>query len=101
MPGAMIAPRAYVTYFDQRYLALAVVMLRSLRRCDPDAAIYPLCFDPQCLAILKALGDSKIVPISTEEILAFEPRLAECASRGRMSFYATHKPVLPLFVLSR
>ncbi|HEY7502150.1 MAG TPA: hypothetical protein VH740_26760 [Vicinamibacterales bacterium] len=93
--------RAYVTYFDQRYLALAIVMLRSLRRWDPEASIFPLCFDGPSFAAAAAIPDPKIVPVSHAEILAFEPRLAACATRTRGAFYATHKPVLPLLVLAR
>src|SRR5436853_347453 len=32
-----VRPRGYVTYFNQRYVARAHVMLRSLRRHDPAA----------------------------------------------------------------
>jgi hypothetical protein len=96
-----IGPRAYVSYFDQRYLALGVVMLRSLRRCDPDAMAFVLCFDSPSLSAVAALGDPHIVPLSADELLAFEPRLDRCRTRQRGAFYATHKPVLPLLVLAR
>jgi len=94
-------PRGYVTYFDQRYLALAVVMLRSVRRFDPHAVIFALGFDPPSLSAIAALEDPAIVAISTAEMLAFEPRLDACRERPRAAFYATHKPVLPLLALAR
>jgi hypothetical protein len=94
-------PRAYVTYFDERYVPLAVVMLRSLRRHDRDALIFALCFDQPSRSAIAAMGDSRIVPVSADEILAFEPRLDGCRERTRGAFYATHKPVLPLFVIAR
>ncbi len=93
--------RAYVTYFDQRYLARALVMLRSLRRHDPQAEIFPLCFDPVAFEVVAGLGDAMITPIGAAEITAFEPRLEEYGKRDRWEFYATHKPVLPLYVFSR
>ena len=102
MPRPLTATaRAYVTYFDQRYLAFGLVMLRSLRRADPGAVVYVLCHDALSFVITTRLGDPQVFSISADEVLAFEPRLAACESRGRMSFYATHKPVLPLLVLSR
>jgi len=94
-------PRAYVTYFDQRYLAFAVVMLRSLRRHDPQAEIFALCFDQTSYDIIAALGERNIVAVSAEAICDFEPRLKACTDRTRAAFYATHKPVLPLYVLNQ
>ena len=94
-------PRAYVTYFDQRYLALAVVMLQSVRRSDPAALVFALCFDPPSFTAIRRLRDPSIVPLCQDDLLAFEPRLAECRARPRGAFYATHKPVLPLLALSR
>jgi hypothetical protein len=94
-------PRAYTTYFDERYLALAVVMLRSIRRWDPGAAIFALCFDRASHGAITALRDSAVVPVSGEEMLEHEPRLAGCAARPRAAFYATHKPILPLLAFAR
>jgi hypothetical protein len=95
------APRAYVTYFDERYLPFAVVMLRSVRRHDRDALVFALCFDEPSLAAMSAIADSRIVLVSADDLLAFEPRLGACRARTRGAFYATHKPVLPLFALAR
>lgn len=92
---------AYVTYFDQRYLARAIVMLRSLRRQDPYALVFALCLDDLTHAAIAALNDTHIVPITHADVLAFEPRLRGCASRSRHAYYGTHKPALPLYVLTR
>lgn len=94
-------PRAYVSYFDQRYLALAITMLRSLRRHDPDALVFPLCFDALSFAAVTALGDPHIRPLAADELLAFEPRLRDCSGRSRWAFYATHKAILPLLLFAR
>jgi hypothetical protein len=71
-------PRACVTYFDQRYLALAIVMLRSVRRYDPDALIFALCFDDPSLTAVAALADPSIVVLSADDLVSFEPRLGGC-----------------------
>jgi hypothetical protein len=92
---------AYITYFDQRYLARAIVMLRSLRRHDPETVILPLCLDALTFEVISGLGDPMIRPIPHEAVLAFEPRLRACADRPRQAYYATHKPALPLYVLDR
>ncbi len=91
----------YITYFDQRYAARGRVMLRSLRRHDPDATIAALCFDDITLALVAGMDDAQIQPIAHRAILEFEPRLRDCARRPRNAFYATHKPVLPLYVFDR
>ncbi len=95
-----IGPRAYVTYFDQRYLAFAIVMLRSLRSHDPNSEIFALCFDQAAREIVAELGDENIITLSAQEIYDLEPKLIEYADRERKAFYATHKAVLPLYVLN-
>jgi hypothetical protein len=93
--------RCYATYFDQRYLARGLVMMRSLRRTDPDATIAPLCLDALTFDTVTALNDPNITPVRHEDLLAFEPALRACADRPRAAFYATHKPVLPRYVFER
>ena len=96
-----VGPRAYVTYFDQRYLTFAIIMLRSLRRHDPQAEIFALCFDQTAYEIIAELGETNIVIVSSRMIRDFEPGLAAHTDRTRKAFYATHKAVLPLYVLSQ
>ncbi|KAF0173355.1 MAG: hypothetical protein IV086_09790 [Hyphomonadaceae bacterium] len=95
----MTGPAFYATYFDQRYLARGLVMMRSLRLADPDAIIVALCLDALTFEIVAAQGDRQVVPVAHEDILAFEPALRACADRPRAAFYATHKPVLPRYIL--
>lgn len=92
---------AFVTYFDQRYVARAVVMLRSLSYYSDHAPIFALCFDDISENIIKGLDIPRITVISHSEILDFEPRLRACRGRSRWAFYATHKPALPRYVLAR
>ena len=92
---------AFLTYFDQRYVARAVVMLRSLRLHAPEGRIFTLCFDDVAASVIRALDMPGVTVIDHEDILAFEPRLRACADRPRAAFYATHKPALPLYVLTR
>jgi hypothetical protein len=96
-----VGPRGYITYFDQRYLPRALVMLRSLRRHDPEARVFPLCFDALAFDVVSSLADPMIAPIEAAALIAFEPRLPDCAERGRWAFYATHKPLLPLYVFAQ
>ena len=93
--------RGYVTYFDQRYAARAHVMLRSLRRHDPDAEIFALCFDEPAQDLTARLDDRKLVIVAPEELHAYDPALAACRARGKAAFRATHKPVLASYALNK
>ena len=94
-------PRAYTTYFDQRYLAFALVTLRSIRKHDPQADIFALCFDRVAFDTVAGLGDHKIIAVSTDAIREYQPHLAllDDVGRPRLSLYATHKPVMPLYTM--
>jgi hypothetical protein len=94
------AAHGYVTYFDQRYLARGLVMIRSLRRHHPDADIFVLCLDDLTHAEVVKLADASVHAIAHADVLAFEPRLEACAHRPTHAYYATHKPILPLYVLA-
>jgi hypothetical protein len=96
-----IEPRAYTTYFDQRYLAFARVALRSIRKHDPQACIFVLCFDQVAFDFVTGFGDRSIIAVSSDMIREFEPRLAGFRKAPLLSFYSRHKPVLPLYALSR
>lgn len=96
-----LKPHAYVTYFDQRYVARAHVMLRSLRRHDPGAEIFALCLDEPAQKLTAALHDRKLVVVLPQELYVFDPALAACSTRGTAAFRATHKPALAHYVLHR
>jgi hypothetical protein len=99
--GMSVRTRGYVTYFDQRYAARARVMLRSLRRHDPAAAIFALCFDEPAQKLTARLWDRKLVVVSPQELHDFDPALAACRDRGNAAFRATHKAALASYVLHR
>jgi hypothetical protein len=90
-----------VTYFDGFYAAQGIVMLRSLRKHDPSAEATVLCFDDVASASVRRLGDARVSTVTPDDLLAFEPRLAACRDRSLGAYYATHKPVLPAYVLTR
>ena len=92
---------AFVTYLDQRYVARAIVMLRSLSVYSDGAPIFVLCFDDITEDVINGLNNPCITTIPHSEILDFEPRLHDCQGRSRWAFYATHKPALPRYVLAR
>jgi len=96
-----VKTRGYVTYFDQRYAARAGIMLRSLRRHDPNAEIFALCFDEPARMLTAGLGDRKLCVVSPQELYGFDPALAACRDRGKAAFRATHKPVLASYILHR
>lgn len=86
--------RIYCTYFDSRYLAQGIVMLRSLLRHDPAASIQVLAFDPDCERILRATFAASICVTGAAAFHAAHPALAALRdSRSQWAFYATHKPV--------
>lgn len=95
-------PRAYTTYFDQRYLAFALITLRSIRKHDPQAEIFALCFDRVAFDVIAGLGDHKIIAVSTDSVHEYQPHLALLTKEGRrarLPMYATHKPVMPLYTM--
>jgi hypothetical protein len=93
--------RAYVTYFDQRYVARAHVMLRSLRRHDPAAEIFVFCFDRHARELTAELGDTKLFLLSPQDLYAFDPSLAKCNDRKTNAFRATHKAAIAWYVLNQ
>jgi hypothetical protein len=76
-------------------------MLRSLTQHDPDTDIFALCFDEITCKVISELGLLRVFVVSTDMIRHFEPRLADFDVHSRKAFYATHKPVLPLYVFNR
>src|SRR4051812_27383486 len=96
-----VGPLAYTTYFDQRYLAIATVMLRSLRRHDPSAFVFALCLDQTSAEAISALADDHIVVVTAEALAEYEPRVDACRGRTRHAFYCTLKPIIASFAFSR
>lgn len=92
--------RIYCTYFDQRYLARGLVMLRSLRARDPGAAIVALCFDDVTARIVAAAEDIRASALPAAALHARDRDLAALPGpRTRWEVYASHKAAFMLAVL--
>jgi hypothetical protein len=90
----------YCTYFDSRYLARGIVMLRSLRRWDPGATLQVLALDDGCAGALAATFGARVTVIPAAALYAHDPALGlRRGERTTWAFYATHKPVLALYLL--
>lgn len=89
----------FCVYFDHRYAALGLAMLRSLRANGGTGTIWVLCLTPQAERIVAAfpLDDFKIVPLPALE--AHFPGLAEArADRSTIEYYFTLTPHLVRYV---
>jgi hypothetical protein len=93
----------YCTYFDHRYLAKGVAMIRSLRRYVPDAQVWVLCLDSQAKTILEGLGEPGIRTIALADFEAGDQGLAAARGDGRstIEYYFTLTPSLVRYVMDR
>jgi hypothetical protein len=92
----------YCTYFDSHYLARGMVMLRSLLRWDPTAALYVLALDDLCARVLARTFRARVAVVDAGTLYAREPALAaRRGGRSTWAFYATHKPVLVRYLLGQ
>jgi hypothetical protein len=97
----MAGRRHYCTYFDHRYLARGLAMIRSLRRFEPDATIWVLCLSEPAEAALLAL-EPGLHTIGLAEFVAADPELqAARANRSLVEFYFTCTPSIICHVLSQ
>lgn len=94
--------RLYCSYFDHRYLARGVVMIRSLRRHMPDAEVWVLCLSAEAETILRALAEPGVHPVSLAEIEAGDAELARAKAdgRGTVEYYFTLTPSLVRYVMN-
>lgn len=94
--------RLYCTYFDHRYLAKGLVMVRSLRRWGADAQIWVLCLSPEAEAALRALKEPGIHPLSLTELEKGDDALARAKAdgRGTVEYYFTLTPSLIRYVMN-
>lgn len=91
----------YCTYFDAHYLPRGVAMIRSLRRHDPLAQIFVLCFDETTESYVKSMG-AGVIAISTVELCAADIEFAETRNnRSRIEWYFTATSVLPHYLIRR
>ena len=94
----MAGRRHYCSYFDHRYLARGLAMIRSLRRFDPDALFWVLCLNEQCEQALARLGEPNVRAIAMAEFMRGDLALeAARADRSAVEFYFTCTPSNPLW----
>jgi hypothetical protein len=92
----------FCTYFDNGYLTRGMVLYRSLERCDPSFTLWVLCLDDVCHRALVEHKNSRIKPISLQELQAIDPEFAQAQhNRSRIEYYFTSTPVLLSYVLAR
>lgn len=93
--------REYCTYFDHRYAARGIAMIRSLRRHAPSARVFVLCLDDQVRSLLQKLDEPGVVLVSIGEFERDDPALSAAREdgRSRMEYYFTCSPSLIRYVM--
>ncbi len=91
----------YCTFFDHRYIARGLVMIRSLRQAEPDAQIWVLCLDSIVDDIIAHLAEPGVHPISMANFEIADPELAAARNDGRslVEYYFSLKASLILMVM--
>jgi hypothetical protein len=94
--------RHYCCYFDHRYAARGLTMIRSLRRFEPSAPIWVLCLSDDCHRIMTAVAERGVRLISMADFEAGDAALrAARADRSLIEYYFTCTPSLIRFVLAK
>ncbi len=95
--------RLYCSYFDHRYLAKGLAMIRSLRRHVPDAQVWVLCLSPQAEAILSAIEEPGVRIVTLAEVEEGDSGLEAARADGRstIEYYFTLTPSLIRHVMNR
>lgn len=95
--------RTYCTYFDHRYLAKGLAMVRSLRRHEADAQIWVLCLSDQAKQILEDMKEPGVTVVSLAKFEIGDVALASAKADGRnaMEYYFTITPSFVRFVLNQ
>jgi glycosyltransferase involved in cell wall biosynthesis len=93
-------PCQYCCYFDHRYLARGLTMIRSLRAQDPSAVVWVLCLSEECFGALQAMAEPGTRLLRIADLEAAYPALAAARSnRSLIEYYFTCTPSLVCFVL--
>lgn len=93
--------RRYCTYFDVDYAVRGLLMMRSLRGFEPDAAIHALCLDDTAARIVRDMDPLTEVTV-LEELEAFDQALLTAKSnRSLVEFFFTCTPCFPRYLLAR
>ncbi len=94
--------RHYCCYFDHRYLARGLTMIRSLRRFEPDSAVWVLCLSDTCHDLLSRIAEPGVRLIRMDQLEAADADLARSKpSRNLIEYYFTCTPSLIRYVLER
>jgi hypothetical protein len=95
--------RAYCTYFDHRYAARGIAMIRSLRRHAPDAQVWVLCMDSPAKELFEKLNEPGVQTISLSEFEREDSALRKAKSDGRtlMEYYFTCTASLVRYVMRK
>lgn len=91
----------YCAYFDHRYLAKGLAMIRSLRRHRPDAQVWVLCLSERAKEILDDSGEPGVKTVALADLEAGDTALAIAKGDGRstVEYYFTLTPSLIRFVM--
>ena len=83
----------YCTYFDHRYAAPGLAMLRSLREQGGDGPVWVFCLSPEAEQVVAGFGldGVRIVPLAALE-RHFPALAAAKADRSRIEYYFTLTP---------
>jgi hypothetical protein len=95
--------RVYCTYFDHRYLAKGLAMIRSLRRHEQEAQVWVLCLSDQAKIILDDLVEPGVTAVALADFEAGDAELAKAKADGRsmVEYYFTVTPSLVRYVIDR
>lgn len=94
--------REYCTYFDHRYAARGIAMIRSLRRHELGARVWVLCLDDAVYDLFKAIQEPGVQPLRLADFERDDSALAAARNDGRTKaeFYFTCTPTLIRYVMA-
>jgi hypothetical protein len=93
--------REYCTYFDHRYAARGIAMIRSLRRHEPGARVWVLCLDEEVYGLFEVLKEPGVRSVRLAEFERGDDSLIAARNDGRtmIEYYFTCTASLILFVM--
>lgn len=90
----------YCTYFDQGFLPQGLALWASLKRHDPEAALWVLALDGATAIALRRLDEPRLHVLPLAELEADDPELAAAkANRSKVEYYFTLSPCWPHWLL--
>ena len=93
--------RFYCTYFDRRYLARGLVLLRSLREhAAGDWQSFVVCMDEESRKLLEKFALPNVTPMSIKQIEAADAELVAAKNnRNRVEYLWTTTPAIILSLI--